>query len=348
MGTRFKLTVLALSAALLSGCYVVQQGYGQARLLMSREPVSKVLAAPDTSAQVRHKLEVILAAKAYAEQVIGLRHTSNYESYVPLKRDAVTYVVSAAPKDKLTPYTWWFPIVGSVPYKGYFARKDAVALQESLKAQGYDTILRNVPAFSTLGWLPDPVYSPFLRYDDATLANIVIHETTHATLYLPGQASFNEGFATFVGNVGAQGFLRQRDGADSPEYREAVDAVADNALFTTFIQEVSAELEALYDSHEPESEKLAERETIFAAAKARFARDYAPRMKTDQFRGFDKAPLNNAAMVSYRTYYNRLDRFEAAYVREGKDLRKLVQFFKDQVAKAPDPEAYLDNWLSSS
>lgn len=348
MGVRAKLAVLLMGASLLSGCYLVKQGYGQARLLMAREPVAKVLDTPSTSADVRHKLQVILAAKAYAEQAIGLRHTNNYESYVPLNRDAVTYVVSAAPKDSLAPYTWWFPIIGSVPYKGYFDRQDAVALQNALKAKGYDTILRNVPAFSTLGWLPDPVYSPFLRYDDATIANIVIHETTHATLYLPGRASFNEGFATFVGNVGAQEFLRQHDGADSEPYREAVDAVADNALFTTFIQDLSARLEALYTSDKPEAAKLAERETIFAAAKARFRRDVLPKMKTDQFRGFADAPLNNAAMVSYRTYYNRLDRFEAAYQREGRNLRKLVAFFKDHVAKAPDPEGYLNNWLSSS
>lgn len=330
----------------LSGCYLLTQGAGQAQLLLSRRPVAEVVASPDTTPEAREKLALIDEAKRYAEDVLGLKATRNYQDYVSLDRDAVSYVVSAAPPDRLEAYTWWFPIIGAVPYKGFFDRKHAEALQADLKAQGYDTILRGVPAFSTLGWLPDPVYSPFLKYDRTTLSNTIIHELTHVTLFLSGQASFNEGFATFVGNLGAQEFLKGKYGPESPEYRQARDAVADNVVFTEFVQAVSARLEALYQSDRPKAEKLAEREAIFKWAKDTFKAEYEPRMKSHQFRHFPKGVFNNASLISYRTYYNRLDRFESAHRQLGGDLRKTVGFFKDTVAKSEDPEQFLDEFLA--
>lgn len=342
---RLTLVLAALTAvASLSGCYITKQGAGQAQLLMSRTPVSKLMAA-DGETDVKTKLGVIQDVKAFGEYEIGLRQTSNYQDFVKLDRDAVSYVVSAAPKDKLEPYTWWFPIIGNVPYKGYFDKADAEALKKDLDAQGYDTILRGVPAFSTLGWLPDPVYSPFLAYDVPTLSNIIIHETTHATLFLSGQASFNEGFATFVGNHGALAYLKQKFGVQSAYYKDAEAAVKDNAIFTEFIQEVSAKLDTLYTSDRPRDEKLAERERIFTWAQTQFETVYAPRMHGHQFRHFPKKTINNAALISYRTYYNRLDRFEAAHTKLGGNLRKTVEFFKDHVAKAKDPEKFLDDYL---
>ena len=154
---RFTLVLAALTAvASLSGCYITKQGAGQAQLLMSRTPVSKLMTA-EGETDLKTKLGVIQDVKAFGEYEIGLRQTSNYQDFVKLDRDAVSYVVSAAPKDKLEPYTGWFPVIGNVPYKGYFDKADAEALKKDLDAQGYDTILRGVPAFSTLGWLPDPV-----------------------------------------------------------------------------------------------------------------------------------------------------------------------------------------------
>jgi predicted aminopeptidase len=341
---RIRLALLLALTPSLSGCYVLQQGVGQLQLLAKREPVATLKGLP---ADKQAKLDVIAKAKAFAESDIGLRHTSNYEDYVALDRDAVTYVVSAAPKDKLVAYTWWFPIIGSVPYKGFFNKADAVREQESLQARGYDTILRGVPAFSTLGWLSDPIYSPFLGYEVPTLANVVIHETTHATLFLSGQASFNEGFATFVGNQGAIAFLAKEYGPGSQEVKAARDALADNVVFTEFIQAISRDLEALYAQGLPADETLARRAAFFDAAKMRFTEEFQPRMKSHQFRHFPGAVINNAALISYRTYYNKLDRFEKAFDKQGRDLRATVTFFKDQVAKAQDPEKFLDKYVAN-
>jgi predicted aminopeptidase len=336
--------VALIAAGSLSGCYLTKQGAGQAQLLMSRKPVNELLAGPGETDE-KTKLALIQEVKAFGETELGLRKTNNYQDLVKLDRDAVSYVVSAAPKDKLEPYTWWFPIIGSVPYKGFFDKADAEALKKELDDQGYDTILRGVPAFSTLGWLPDPVYSPFLKYEIPTLSNIIIHETTHATLFLSGQASFNEGFATFVGNHGALAFLKRRYGAESAYYKAADDAVKDNAIFTEFMQDVSAKLDTVYKSDRPREEKLTERERVFAWASEKFETQYAPRMQGHQFRHFPKAKINNASLISYRTYYNRLDRFEAAHTKLGDDLKKTVEFFRDTVAKEKEPEKFLDAFI---
>ena len=93
----------------------------------------------------------------------------SYASYSYVDRPDLTYVVLAAPKTELRPYTWWFLIVGSVPYKGYFSKADAEAEIERLKADGYDTNLRTSAAFSTLGWFDDPLLSHLLKYDKVVL-----------------------------------------------------------------------------------------------------------------------------------------------------------------------------------
>jgi predicted aminopeptidase len=341
--------VLAFSgiSSQLTGCYVLQQGWAQVGLLAQRQSVATVLADPNTSTEVSEKLRLIRRAKAYAEDVVGLRPTRNYEAYVPLDRDAVTYVVSAAPKDRLEPHQWWFPVVGHVPYKGFFAREAAVAEQAALDAAGLDTSLRGVAAFSMLGFLPDPVYQPFLNYSPVTLVNVIIHETTHATVFLSGQASFNEGFATFVGNRGVLDYFQAQGPVGEASYREALAAQQGARAFSALIKDVTTDLRALYASERSREEKLQAREGIFQQARRRFSRELNAGKQGFQFRHFVQGRINNASLLSYQTYYDQLDDFERAHARLGGSLRETVRFFKEVVARQADPAAYLQRWLDN-
>ncbi|HEY9857327.1 MAG TPA: aminopeptidase, partial [Stenomitos sp.] len=332
---------------LMSGCsagYLLKQSVGQASLLLQRESMEAASKDERLSAEQRERLGLVAAAKAYAIKEIGLKHTGSYDQVVVLNRSAVTYVVSGAPKDALQPYLWHFPVVGAVPYKGFFDKADAEAEKKSLEDQGYDAYLRGVAAFSLLGWLPDPLYSSLLKYEPPILANIIIHELTHATVYLQGESSFNEGFATFVGNQGALGFLAQRYGANSSEVRYAQGSLRDEQRFNGFLSDLVNELRTMYREPYTTEEKLTRREAIFSAAKARFA--LLP-METDYFSGFAKTPLNNAYLMTQLTYQSNTDRFDRVYQRLGRDLPKFVRFFRDEVAKDPHPEQYLDRWLAT-
>lgn len=330
-----------------SGCslgYLLQQGKGQVSLLMRREPVDRLIADPALDAETRDRLVLVQEAKAFAERELGLKPSDSYTKLVRLDRDAVTYVVAGAPKDRLEPYLWWFPIVGNVPYKGYFAKSDAEREKVNLEKQGMDAYLRGVAAFSLLGIVPDPLYSPMLKASRSGLANVIIHELTHGTAFLAGQPSFNEGFATFVGDQGALKFLAARYGVDSAEVREAEAIARDQARFRAFIDTLAGDLRALYASRLSRDMILARRDARFARAKEDL-NDLA--FETRGYQNLDRIPLNNAYLVTHLTYQGNMNRFEQVYDRLGRDLRAFVTFFKDRVAKEKDPEAFLDGYLKS-
>ena len=107
-----------------------------------------------------------------------------------------------AEKDQLKLFSWSFPIVGKVTYKGFFTQEGALKEKGGLDERGYDTYLQPSGAYSTLGWLKDPIFSSMLKWDDGTLANLILHEMAHATVYFKGKTDLNEQMATFIGNQG--------------------------------------------------------------------------------------------------------------------------------------------------
>ena len=188
---------------------------------------------PRRTPPIAAKLRLVLAARAFAADSIGLRAKQSFTTYSHLDRDTLVLVLSGAYRDRLAPYTWWFPIVGRVPYKGFFDFAAARAGgATSSTPTGFDVYLRPSPAFSTLGWFNDPLLSTSLRADSLDLANTVIHELTHNTFYAPGQAVFNESFANFVGARGSAWFFRSRG---APAAADQADARwADEKLLARF------------------------------------------------------------------------------------------------------------------
>lgn len=322
----------------------MKQGQGQVSLLMRREPLDRLLSDPTVDADSRDRLEIVRAAKAFSEEKLGLSKSDSYTQLVRLDRDAVSYVVAGAPKDKLEPYLWWFPIVGHVPYKGFFDKGDAEREKAELEKQGYDAYLRGVGAFSLLGIVPDPLYSPMLKASRPGLANTIIHELTHGTTFLAGRPSFNEGFATFVGDKGVLMFLAERYGVDSAELREAHAIERDQALYASFIERLAGDLKALYAGGHSRQELILKRDARFAQAQEELG---GLAFETSGYRKVGGMKLNNAYLVTYLTYHGNMSRFEQVYERLGRDLRAFVAFFRDQVAREPDPEAFLEGYLRS-
>lgn len=344
---------LALSLAIgvttlgTTGCslgYLMQQGQGQLALLLKREPLERVMADPTLDAETRDRLEIARDAKHFAETRLGLKPSRSYTSVVRLERDAVTYVVAGAPKDRLEPYLWWFPIVGNVPYKGYFDKRNAEREKAWLESKGLDAYLRGVSAYSMLGIVPDPLYSPMLKASRAGLANVIIHELTHGTVFLSGKPSFNEAFATFVGDEGARMFLEARYGAASEELRQAAAIARDQERFGAVLAALAADLKALYALPLADAERMARREARFGRAKEELQ---GIAFETSGYRNVASIPLNNAYLTTFMTYYGQSASFEAVYEKLGRDLPAFVAFFRDRVAKAPDPAAFVEATLSA-
>ncbi|GHT80374.1 hypothetical protein FACS1894130_11490 [Spirochaetia bacterium] len=148
--------------------------------------------------------------RRFAMEELGLRETKNYTRYVKLDRDYLAAAVSAAERDAFVRYEWWFPVVGNVPYKGFFRAEDARREGEKLRKRDLDVWIRRVDAFSTLGWFRDPLYSYMRDYPVHELADLLIHELLHATVYLKGHSQFDEELAEFVGREGSRLYYRKK------------------------------------------------------------------------------------------------------------------------------------------
>ncbi len=212
-----------------------------------------------------------------------------------------------------------------MPYKGYFSLDEARDAAAKLERAGYDTYIRPTGAFSTLGWFNDPLLSTLLRYDDVALVSTVIHELTHNTLFVPSRVSFNESFASFVGDRGAIAFFCGVEGEDGVRCLEAKEQWSDNVVFGRFLGELIAKLEAVYARSEltPE-ERIALRAEVYRDARERFIRGVQPRLSRPGYRSFARLEPNNARLIAIRLYYDRLDLFDAALARFGGDLPAAV------------------------
>jgi predicted aminopeptidase len=320
--------LLMVALALLSACspgYYLRAAWEQTRILSRRHPIAGIVADTATDWETRHKLLLVLQARQFAADSLRLNAGDSYTLFARAESDTLVMVLSAAYKDRFAPHTWRFPIVGRVPYKGFFELRDAQKEQRKLEARGFDTYLRPSAAYSTLGWFNDPLLSTLLRYDEISLANTVIHELFHNTFYAPGQAVFNESLANFVGGRGAIEFFCGRDGHDAHTCRTATGSWEDDVTFGVFLQGLVEDLETLYARPELSSgDKLRERERVFADAQARFAGEVRPRLKVDTFASFTRDPLNNATLIARRIYYDRLELFERVYRSRNGEFRRAV------------------------
>ncbi|MBI4546274.1 MAG: aminopeptidase [Gemmatimonadetes bacterium] len=346
---RKKATLLLVLAAAAAGSltctplYVLRAGIEEGKILSRRRPIMELVDDPATSAETRRKLRLVLEARTFAREALGLAAGSSYTSYSWVDRDTLALVVSAARRDRFQQLTWWFPIVGHVPYKGFFSARAAQRAAEELEQEGYDTYVRPTSAFSTLGWFSDPLLSTLLRASDVNLVSTVIHELTHNSLFLPGQVGFNESFASFVGERGAILFFCSLEGQQGQRCQEAERGWADNLRFAAFLSDLIRELETLYARADLSFEqRLGARETVFQRARSRFAAEVEPALETSAYRGFGRLRWNNALLIARRVYHDRLHLFEAAWQRAAGDLPAAVRAIRAAARRSPaDPFAAL-------
>ncbi len=335
--------LLVVLAVLTGGCgqplYLARLGWTEAKILWRREPIREVIAEPGTDPALRERLELVLAARQFARDRLGFRVGASYDSYAAVGAgEATIHVVSAAHRDRLESYTWWYPIAGRVPYRGFFSDRSAQAEAKRLARRDLDVDVRPALAFSTLGWFADPLLSTTAQADAVPLVATVLHELFHQTLYIPGEPAFNESAATFAGQRGAIAFFCARDRSDAARCVEARASWAATLARGRVLDRLAEKLRRLYETHPPAARRERARTRLAAAAARTLTR-----------RGLggeaDVLPPNNARLLGALLYATRLDDFEALAPGDddpGPALRLLV----DATRGARDPWRVLDGLVA--
>ncbi|HEV7988942.1 MAG TPA: aminopeptidase [Candidatus Binataceae bacterium] len=319
--------LLALSAGALAGCeagYIGHAAYEEGCLLWRRKPIDTVLARGDLPPDIRAKLETVLKVREFAGESLGLNVGHAYSSISEVDKGAIAWVVMAAPRDSLEPYTWWFPIVGRIPYRGYFNKDHADAEAAEMEQQGYDTMVRPAVAFSSLGFFNDPLLSNLLRLSRVEVAGVIIHELFHRTYFLASDVMFDESAATYVGSAGAVKFFEASEGPGSADAEAARGVLDADLKFGRFLNDEAARLVQLYQSGLPREEILKRRAAIFAGINADYAQ-LKPHLSGLERFDLDKEPINNAVLINYLIYFHDLDTFAKLQQIYGGNLHDTIK-----------------------
>jgi len=315
--------------------YGMQQLSGQVRIIRGARPIDDVLKDAATPDSIKTNLELVKHIRAYAFDSVGLVRNENYTSFYDLKGQAPVYVVTACRPLKLEAHLWHFPVLGEVPYKGFFKRERARREVMRLRAAGWDAHLGTASGWSTLGWFKDPVLSNMLQYGEGDLAELLIHELTHGTLFVKDSVDFNENLASFVGYKGAIGFLAARYGENSPELQQYLRQRADDDVREEFMLRCSGRLDSLFAAQEKKQlandVRLREKYAMYALfvreARALPLADtlFAERLERRLRRG------GNAILMSFVRYGGKQDDFEKEFNEKfNGDLRKYVAWLREK------------------
>ena len=309
--------------------YITRGGIEESRILRARRPIADLAADPGTAPELRSQLRLVLDVRNYAAG-LGLAANQTYTTYADVGRDTLLLNLSAAPKDCICAYTWKYPIVGRIPYKGFFDVRAAQRENDRLAARGYDVYLRPAAAFSTLGWFNDPLLSTALTPDSIELAALVFHEIAHNSLYVKSATPFNESFAQLVAYRSTEHFFRDR--GDSAAAQRAADRWHDEIVLGEYYDSLVGRLNRLYQTH-PSPQAL----DSGRWDAARWARDQlqgpiGAQLKTYRIGRLSERPVNNAQLIGARIYRTRLDLFDRWYQRNGADVGKTVAALRDLTA----------------
>lgn len=316
-----------IAVVTLSGCapgFTLRATTEEYKILSQKESLETLLQQKETSEKLRDKFQLVIAAREFAA-ANGLKPQGSFSEYADIKREVLVWVLSAAPQTSLEAYSWWFPIVGSVPYKGFFDEAEAKSYALNLKAQGYDIFLRPSPAFSTLGWFKDPLLSTYINFDDVNLVATVFHEIFHNTVWIPGDAFFNETAANVVGYLFAAAFFESRQSMQLAA--QARDLLADELRFSAFLDTLHRELQLSFDNKQlNDAQKRASKEKILQTAQLTWNQQEAL-LKTQSYKNAVKQ-LNNAVIIAFRIYLLKPNLFIQLYEKDT-DLKRFVEKFAE-------------------
>jgi predicted aminopeptidase len=351
--------LLALLCACDSAVYVAHLAEGQLGVQTGVEPIDGVLSSDRLTEEEQAKLRLAVAAREFAVQTMGLDAGRSYTTFYDSRAQPLAFNLSAARRDKLEPYIWWFPIVGEVPYLAFFDEGYRDRIQQQMIDDGYDTHTYELDAYSTLGVFADPIRSTMLQRSDRSLVDTIIHELLHNTVWRPNHTAFNESLASFVGRAGAAEFLNVELGEEPAASGLAEEFRADLDEANAFLRSLYDDLEAFYAQPLSSQEKIAGREAVYQAARDRFVDEILPGLNHPLgFAWYAHLPTNNAWLLANQRYNfdpTSADAaegdptvFEAVYEAVGGDWAAALGVYRAAADSAADPFEYLRSWLDGN
>lgn len=313
--------------------YGIGQGIGQAKVLLDAVPISDIKNDPKTPDSVLQKIAFIEEVRNFAIDSIGLNDSENYTTYYDQKGKPILWVVTASPEFKIEAHNWCFPIAGCFPYKGFFDYEKALKEEKKMKDMGFDTEIDEVSAWSTLGFFKDPILSSMLNRSEARLADLIIHELTHATLYVKNDVEFNENLANFIGKQGAIYFLKNKYGDSSKAIIEYQDSFKKRKLFGNYMRSEIEKLNQFYENLPKnipvEEKRIRKQEQIdqikWGLLKAGYYSDSIQASKR-----LKKFNPNNAYFSGFSTYSKQQNSLNSVFINEYQNnLKKFVIGMKE-------------------
>ncbi|HMT28502.1 MAG TPA: aminopeptidase [Bacteroidia bacterium] len=319
--------------------YGVQQLNGQLKIVCKSVPVAEVINDPDVKPETKEKLVLIEEIRRFAMDSLGLTNSDNYTTFYDQKEKPLMWVVTGCKPYSLEAKKWKFPFVGEVSYKGFFKEHRAKKEELLVKQQGYETDIYSPSAWSTLGYFTDPILSNILKRGSGRIAELIIHELTHATIYLESSVDFNENFATFIGELGALKFLEFKYGIESQEVIKYQNFLEDEELYSSYMMVSSKKLDSLYKSFTPSYSVKAKATLKYKLiAEIMLGIDKLNLHSPQRYRhDFKKSPLpNNTDFMAFLRYRKEQEKFKIVF--EDIYHSNLKAFIADIVVKSKNEE----------
>lgn len=309
--------MLLIALQTLSGCYYIDLARGQTRVLWGRLNIQSVLADPDTPSMLADRLGVVVQTLAFARQ-IGLEVDGQYTSYLPWPGDRVITTLVVTEPGQIEALPFRFPLVGAVPYKGFFDASMAHSAADDFRRRGMDVCLVPVRAYSTLGFFDDPVSDPMLAVGEGRLIETLLHELVHSTVFLKSQPNFNEGVASFIGQEASVRFYAGDPHRAARRQKEVTDARA----LARFLLAYRSQIRRLYaEASGPEETVLRRKE---AEDEARQQLRQLPLATYQNEELADTIPLNDACLALRGTYAEDIPLFENVLADLNGDLPAFI------------------------
>ena len=288
---------------------------------LKREDMFEVISHPDTDEKLRQKLVTAKSILEFAHQELSLPDNGSYQHYTDLKRPYLVWNVIATPQLSMEPKQWCYIFLGCLSYRGFFKESTAKAYAKTLEQDGLEVYLGGVSAYSTLGWLKDPVINTMLNREDWELARLIFHELAHQLFYVSDDTDYNEAFADAVSRIGLEKWLQ----AQSPETSVNVqEIIHEEDMFINIIMDYREKLVSLYATGKSENDMTEDKAQILNSLKLTLQSIMQDWSSKSRYQTWLDKDIINPRLAIVSTYRSLLPDFMSLYDETG---RNLIDFY---------------------